>query len=133
MCIKPLLLNHMLKDIIRIYKESLEEVTGRPIGLVSTGKGMFSEEIKSNSCKWVRWMRYVLTRGAMIAGKCKTYLWVPLWKASCTCPGCKCFQAHSFLLYLFLYCFFFQEANQGTLPWHGDQWWQCYPQALSRK
>jgi hypothetical protein len=29
--------------------------------------------------------------------------------------------------------FFLQEANQGTLPWHGDQWWQCYPQVLSRK
>jgi hypothetical protein len=26
---------------------------------------------------------------------------------------------------LFLYCFFFQEANQGTLSWRGDQWWQC--------
>jgi hypothetical protein len=21
---------------------------------------------------------------------------------------------------------FLQEVNQGTLPWHGDQWWQCY-------
>jgi hypothetical protein len=29
--------------------------------------------------------------------------------------------------------FLFQEANQGTLPWRGDQWWQCYPQALSQK
>jgi hypothetical protein len=36
-----------------------------------------------------------------------------------------------FVLYsLFL---FLQEANQGTLPWHGDQWWQCYPQVLSQK
>jgi hypothetical protein len=23
---------------------------------------------------------------------------------------------------LFLYCFFLQEANQGTMPWRGDQW-----------
>jgi hypothetical protein len=39
-----------------------------------------------------------------------------------------------FMPFIFiLYCFFFQEANQGTLPWRGDQWWQCYPQALSRK
>jgi hypothetical protein len=31
-----------------------------------------------------------------------------------------------------LFAFFFQDANQGTLPWRGDQWWQCYPQVLSR-
>jgi hypothetical protein len=78
MCIKPLLPSQVLKDIIQICKASLEEVTGRPIGLVSTGKGMFSEEIKSKSCKWVRWIRDVLTRGAVIVGKCKAYLWVPL-------------------------------------------------------
>jgi hypothetical protein len=36
-------------------------------------------------------------------------------------------------LFLFLYFFFFQEATQGTLPWRGDQWWQCYPQPLLRK
>jgi hypothetical protein len=36
-----------------------------------------------------------------------------------------------FILYSLL--FFLQEANQGTLPWRGDQWWQCYPQALSQK
>jgi hypothetical protein len=34
------------------------------------------------------------------------------------------------LLFLLL---FLQEANQGTLPWRGDQWWQCYPQVLSHK
>jgi hypothetical protein len=50
MCIKPLLPNQVLKDIIQICKASLEEVTGRPIGLVSTGNGMFPEEIKSKSC-----------------------------------------------------------------------------------
>ena len=68
----------MLKDIIQICKASLEEVTGHPIGLVSTGKGMFLEATKSKSCKWVRWIRDVLTRGAVIAGKCKAYLWVSL-------------------------------------------------------
>jgi hypothetical protein len=78
MCMKPLLLIQMLKDITQIYKPSLEEVTGRPIGLVSTGKGMFSEDIKYKSCKWVRWIRDVLTKGAVIAGKCKAYLWEPL-------------------------------------------------------
>jgi hypothetical protein len=50
MCIKPLLHSQVLKDIIQICKASLEEVTGRPTGLVSTGNGMFLEEIKSKSC-----------------------------------------------------------------------------------
>jgi hypothetical protein len=28
-----------------------------------------------------------------------------------------------FMPFIFiLYYFFFQEANVGTLPWHGDQW-----------
>jgi hypothetical protein len=50
MCIKPLLPSQVLKDIIQICKASLEEVTGCPIGLVSTRNGMFLEEIKSKSC-----------------------------------------------------------------------------------
>jgi hypothetical protein len=50
MCIKPFLPSQVFKDIIQICKASLEEVTGRPIGLVSTGKGMFAEDIKSKSC-----------------------------------------------------------------------------------
>jgi hypothetical protein len=36
------------------------------------------------------------------------------------------FQAHSCLLFLFFYSFilllFCSRANQGTLPWRGDQW-----------
>jgi hypothetical protein len=50
MCIKPLLPSQVLKDIIQICKASLEEVTGRPIGLVSIGNGLFPEKIKSKSC-----------------------------------------------------------------------------------
>jgi hypothetical protein len=46
MCIKPLLPSEVLKDITQICKPSLEEVSGRPIGLVFTGCGMFRE--KSN-------------------------------------------------------------------------------------
>jgi hypothetical protein len=56
MCIKPLYLGHVLKDIIQVYNASLEEVTGNPIGIVSTGRGMFLERIKSKSFKWVRWI-----------------------------------------------------------------------------
>ena len=56
MCIKPLYPNLVLKEIIQVYNTSLGKVTGRPIGLVSTGRGMFLEKIKSKSCRWVRWM-----------------------------------------------------------------------------
>jgi hypothetical protein len=35
------------------------------------------------------------------------------------------FQAHSclysFFILLFFFAFFYLRANQGTLPWHGDQ------------
>jgi hypothetical protein len=56
MCIKPLYPSLVLKDIIQVCNASLGAVTGRPVMLVSTGRGMFLERIKSKSCKWVRWM-----------------------------------------------------------------------------
>jgi hypothetical protein len=31
------------------------------------------------------------------------------------------------------YCFSCSRANQGTLPWCGDQWWKRYPQVFSQK
>jgi hypothetical protein len=37
---------------------------------------------------------------------------------------------YSFIAFLFSFC---SRANQGTLPWCGDQWWQRYPQVLSQK
>jgi hypothetical protein len=54
---KPIYPSPVLKDIIQVCNISLGEVTRRPIGLESTGKGLFLERIKSNSCKLVRWMR----------------------------------------------------------------------------
>jgi hypothetical protein len=38
----------------------------------------------------------VWAKGAVIARM--AYRWVPLWRVSCTCHGCKYFQAHSCLL-----------------------------------
>jgi hypothetical protein len=78
MCIKPLLPRQVLKDIILICKPSVEEVAGCPIGLMLTGCGMFLGEIKSKPCEWMRWIRDVWARGAVIARKCMAYLWVPL-------------------------------------------------------
>jgi hypothetical protein len=40
------------------------------------------------------------------------------------------FSFYSFIFYCFSFC---SRANQGTLPWRGDQWWQRYPQVLSHK
>jgi hypothetical protein len=78
MSIKPLLLGQVLKDIILIYKPSLEEMPGCPIGPMLTGCGVFPGEIKSKPCEWMKWIKDVWARGAVIAGKCMAYLWVPL-------------------------------------------------------
>jgi hypothetical protein len=78
MCIKPLLSRQVLKDIILIYKPSLEETLGFPIGKMLTGCGVFLGEIKSNPCEWMKWIRDVWERDAVIVGKCMAYLWVPL-------------------------------------------------------
>jgi hypothetical protein len=107
----------MLKDIIQVCNTSLGKVTGRPIGLVSTGKGKFSEKTKSKSCKWVRWIKDVLTSGCSESRGMQSF----------TC-GCLCRRrvapvldaivskpTHAFILFFFIH-FFFQEANQGTLP-----------------
>ena len=106
----------MLKDIIQICNASLEEVTGHPIGLVSTGKGMFPEEIKSKSFRWVRWIRDVLKRGEVIAGECKAYLCAFIedelhlsWMQMFPSP---------FMPFIFI--LFFQESSQGTLRWLRD-------------
>jgi hypothetical protein len=41
------------------------------------------------------------------------YLWVPLKRMSCTCHGCKCFQAHSCLLSFILTAFSFKRLVRG--------------------
>jgi hypothetical protein len=102
-------------------------VTGRPIGLVSTGKGKFLEETSSEPCKWVMWIRDVLTMGAVRARECKV---LPVgafvegklhlsWMQFFPSPFMPFILYSSFFYSLFL---FLQEANQGTLPWRGDQW-----------
>jgi hypothetical protein len=91
---KTPLLGQVLKDVMLICKPSLEGTLGRPIGLMPIGCGMFTGEVKSRPCEWMR-LGDVWARGAVIAGKCMAYLWVPLKRVSYTCHGCKCFQAHS--------------------------------------
>ena len=130
MCIIPFLPSQVLKDIIQICKESLEEVTGCPIGLVSTGNGMFPEEIKSKSCSMDevdkgcsdkgysdRREMHGLPVGVFVEGELHLS-WMQMFPSPFM----------PFILYSLL--LFLQEANQGTLPSCGGQWWQCYPQVL---
>jgi hypothetical protein len=125
-CIKSLIHQSKLKDITQACNTHLEKMTGRPIGLVSTGKGKFSEETSSKPCKWVMWSRDVQARGCNEGRGCKALpvgafvegklhlSWMQIFPIPCL---------YSFLLFFyFLYCFFLQETNQGTLPWRGDQW-----------
>jgi hypothetical protein len=61
-------------------------------------------------------VRDVWARGAMIARKCMAYLWEPLKRVSCTCHGCKCFQAYSCLLSFLLISFSFKRLVRGHCP-----------------
>jgi hypothetical protein len=106
-------------DITQACNTSLEKMTGRPIGLVSTGKGKFPEESSSEPCKWVRWSRDVLESGCSGSRGCRVLLvdafvevelhlsWMQIFPSPCL---------YSFILLLL----FLQEVNQGTLPLHGD-------------
>jgi hypothetical protein len=117
MCIKPLYLSVMLKEIIQVYNTSLGKVTECPIGLVSTGKGKFLENTKSKSCKWVRWIRDVLTRGAVKAEKCRSFACgclcrrrvAPVLDAIFSKPN------HTFILFS-LFIFSFKRLIRGHCP-----------------
>jgi hypothetical protein len=90
-------------------------MTGRPIGLESTGKGKFLEESSSESCKWVRWSRDVLASGCSGSRGCKVLpvsafvegelhlSWMQIFPSPCL---------YSFILY----CFFFKRLIRGHCP-----------------
>jgi hypothetical protein len=118
MCIKPFLPSQVLKDIIQIFKASLEEVTGRPIGQVSTGMGCFRKRsnpshvlmdevdkgCSDKGCSDSR-ERQGLLVGVFVEGELHLS-WMQMFPSP--------------LMPFILYCFFFQEDNHGTLPWRGD-------------
>jgi hypothetical protein len=52
---EPLLREQVLKDIMLIFKPSLEGKLGSPIGIMLTGCGMLPGEVKSMPCEWMRW------------------------------------------------------------------------------
>jgi hypothetical protein len=90
-------------------------MTGRPIGLVSIGKGKFPEESSSEPCKWVRWSRDVLASGCSGSRGCKALpvgafvegelhlSWMQIFPSPCL---------YSFILY----CFFFKRLIRGHCP-----------------
>jgi hypothetical protein len=102
MCIKPLLPRQVLKDIILIYKPSLEETLGRPIGLMLTRCGVFPGEIKSKPCEWIKWIRdvwamYGLPVGASVEGELHLS-WMQMFPSP-------------FMPFVFILLLFLQEAG----------------------
>jgi hypothetical protein len=97
-----------------------------PIGLVSTEEGNFLEETSSKPCKWVMWSGEFQTCGCSVAKDAKNVICgclykrsvVPVMDAFFPIPFLP-FILHSFILLSFI--FFCSRANQGTLPWHGEQ------------
>jgi hypothetical protein len=84
MCIKPPFPRKVLKDVMIFYKPGLERVQGHPIGPILLRCGVFPGEDQYRSCECMRWCGDVWARGAMMSGKCRSYLWVPLKRVSCT-------------------------------------------------
>jgi hypothetical protein len=123
----------MLKDITQVCNTSLGKVTECSIGLVSIGEGKFPEKTKSKSCKWMRWIRDVLTMGAVRARGCKALPVGAFVEGELHMSWIQFFPSPFMPFILYSLLLFLQEAIQGTLPWRGDQWWQCYPQVFSQK
>jgi hypothetical protein len=71
--------------------------------------------------------------GAVKAGECKTLPVGAFVEGELHLSWMQLFPSPLMPFLFLLFHFFFQEANQGTLPWRGDRWWQRYPQVLSQK
>jgi hypothetical protein len=70
-CIKSLIHQSKAQRHYTSLQYNLEKMTGRPIGLVSTGRGKFPEETSSKPCKWVMWSRDVQAGGCSEGRGCK--------------------------------------------------------------
>jgi hypothetical protein len=107
-------------------------VTGHSVGLVSTGKGKFPEKTSSKTCKWGD-----VDKGCLDNG-CSESKGVQSFTYGCLCrrrvaPVLDAIFPSPIHAFYSLLLIFLQEVNQGTLPWHGDQWWKYYPKVLSQK
>jgi hypothetical protein len=79
------------------------------------------------------WIRDVLTMGAVRERECKFLPVGAFVEGELHLSWMQFFQAQIMPFYYLFLLIFLEEANQGTLPWHGEQWWQRYPQVLSQK
>jgi hypothetical protein len=91
-------------------------VTGRPIGLVSTRRGKFPEETSSEPCKWVMWIRDVLTIGAVRARECKVLPVGAFVEGELHMSWMQFFQAQFMPSILYSYFFFFKKIIKGHFP-----------------
>jgi hypothetical protein len=97
-------------------------MTGHPIGLVSTGRGKFSNETSSEPCKWLMWERDVQATGYSESRGCKSLHVGAFVEGELHLSWMQIFPSPFIAFYslfftlLFFYFFFLQEANQGTLP-----------------
>jgi hypothetical protein len=76
------------------------------------------------------WIRDVLTMGVVRARECKVLPVGAFVECELYLSWMQFFPSPFMPFILLILLLFLQEANQGTLPWRGDQWWQCYPQVL---
>jgi hypothetical protein len=73
----------------------------------------------------------VWARGAVMTGKCRSYLWVPLKRVSCTLSWMQLFPSpfNAFLLFILL-SFSFKRIVGGHCPGVVTSGDKCYPQAF---
>jgi hypothetical protein len=79
-------------------------------------------EISSKTCKWMMWSGDVQACECSKGQGCNVLPVGAFVEGELSLSWMHFFQAHSCLysFYSFI-CFFCSKANQGTLPWHGDQ------------
>jgi hypothetical protein len=83
---------------------------------VSTGKGKFTEKTKSKPCKWVMWIRDVLTMGTMKAGECKALPVGAFVEGEMHLSWMQLFPSPFMPFILYSYCFSFKKLIRGHCP-----------------
>jgi hypothetical protein len=79
-------------------------------------------ETSSKPCKWMMWSRDVQACGCSKGQGCNMLPVGAFVEGKLSCHGCIFSKPIlAFILFILLFSFFVQKANQGTLPWHGDQ------------
>jgi hypothetical protein len=83
---------------------------------VSTGEGKFLEKTKSKSCKWVMWVRDVLTVGAVKVGECRALPVGAFVEGELHLSWMQLFPSPFMPFILYSYFFFFKKLIRGHYP-----------------